>query len=77
MLVVKHNPCHWFAMIVAFEDAEWSIWPDASVIAMTVVRRRYSATWMLYWTHRFPNRWGIAIHLHLTSLKGISSMKLH
>ena len=58
MLVVKHNPCHWFAMIVAFEDAEWSIWPDASVIAMTVVRRCYSATCMLYWTHRFPNPWG-------------------
>ena len=44
MLVVRHNPCHWFAMIVAFEDAEWSIWPDASVIAMTAVRRCYSAT---------------------------------
>lgn len=38
MLVVKHNPRHPFAMIVAFEDAEWSIWPDAAVTAMAVAR---------------------------------------
>ena len=39
MLVVKHNPRHLFAMVTAFEDAEWSIWPDAPVTAMAVARR--------------------------------------
>jgi hypothetical protein len=39
MLVVKHNACHQLAMIAAFEDAEWSIWPDAPVTAMAVARR--------------------------------------
>ena len=33
MLVAKHNPCHRFAIIAAFEDVEWSIWPDAAVTA--------------------------------------------
>lgn len=39
MLVVKHNLRHPFAMIADFEDAEWSIWPDAPVTAMAVERR--------------------------------------
>ncbi len=39
MLVIKYNPCHQFAMIAAFDDAEWSIWPNAAVTAMVVVRR--------------------------------------
>lgn len=39
MLVVKHDSCHWLAMIVAFEDAEWSIWPNAAATAMAVAHR--------------------------------------
>lgn len=39
MLVVKHNPRHLFTMVAAFEDAEWSIWPDAAVTAMAGARR--------------------------------------
>ena len=39
MLVIKHNPRHRFAMVAAFEDTEWSIWPDAAMTAMAVARR--------------------------------------